>query len=157
MREKKFRAWVKNGWKGMIGNCYQKVDYILGDGSEACIGGSMVRLPSDFVAIEQSTGVSDRNDKEVYEGDIVRVALEDHLHDHDEDCDQPCETTFDCEYGEKRSVIEWSESGGYFLPTIEQFEDEYNYTLGSSEPYVFEVIGNKWEHPDLLTHPPEQK
>lgn len=79
----------------------------------------------------QSTGLKDKNDKLIYEGDIV---------------------VFYFDNDEMVGVISWSSDYqvGFYVNTTDYFKDKYitDYKLLYSENY--EVIGNIYENPELL-------
>ncbi len=85
---------------------------------------------------DQYTGLKDKNNKEIYEGDIITHPLC-VKEPHDED--EPCEHFV--------GVIRYEvERGQYFA--INQKQN--GYVLEMSLVYNFEVIGNIYENPELL-------
>lgn len=95
----------------------------------------------ECLIIMQFTGLLDKNGKEIYEGDILESIFENKIG----------------KFG-RRSEVEWSSSyrgggdyddetiiGGWIINT------DFSHPLES-----FEVIGNIYENPDLLT-PPQEK
>jgi uncharacterized phage protein (TIGR01671 family) len=146
MREIKFRAWVHD----IDGMVYPEV-LVLKNGKPLCLKVeannvliteerlkdstkvSISQKPSKLVEADwelmQFTGLSDKNGKEIYEGDILEW-----------------EGVLDMEHNPKRTLVEWSD---------ETFFDgqDIDYCQG----YVFEedptravVVGNKFENPELL-------
>lgn len=103
MREIKFRAW-DNEDKDML---LTPDIYLCQETAEA----------RERYTLMQYTGLKDKNSKEIYEGDIVRLFNYSQL-----------------------QVVEWT-------PYPEVWSC-FNYY---SEPSYYEVIGNIYEHPDLLT------
>lgn len=128
-REIKFRAWDKS---------IQKIQPVLGiiyDSSDA--NGNVttaVKVPNDRwlhgVSFElmQYTGLKDRHGKEIYDGDIVSGQI--------------------WSWKEPRVFeVKWNDNG--YQPFLEQYmtkEGEYHLY-----PSTCEVIGNIYEHPELLT------
>lgn len=129
MREFKFRAWDKNK------NRYEP-RYLLAIDEV----GDLWRIDStdaidltsekDRYVIEQFTGLTDKNGKEIYEGDIVRWSFK---------VERNSELTYTADVVEWESYDEeewpYSTISGFTLP---ESEDEY------------EVIGNIHENPELL-------
>lgn len=128
----KFRAWHKTweemGWIAFIR--YKKTGEIarlsfrrnIYDGN---IYGGLVEL--DEIELMQSTGLKDKNGKEIFEGDIV-------------------------DYKGRKAIIKWN---GSYASFIYRFVYELQERVSEWHPlflayYHFEVIGNIWEDGDLL-------
>ncbi|UXV14889.1 YopX family protein [Mammaliicoccus sciuri] len=73
------------------------------------------------IELLQSTGLFDKNGKEIFEGDIVKNEIN--------------------EVG----YIEWSKCRFNFCDSVGHF---YLFSIGARQP--FEILGNKFEHPHLL-------
>jgi hypothetical protein len=106
-REIKFRAWDMD-------NKIMSKPFGLMHGEE---------LLSDMHIIMQYTCLKDKNGKEIYEGDIVRVDNEDH--------------------GPEIRLVEW------LVGNVCEGESA-GFTIISGDVYEYEVIGNIYEHPELL-------
>nr|DAP53908.1 MAG TPA: YopX protein [Caudoviricetes sp.] len=119
----KFRAWLKND-KEII-----DVDEIHWFDGELDIIGDYITFvrKADEIELMQSTGLKDKNGKEIFEGDIV-------------------------DYKGRKAVIKWH---GSYASFIYRFVDELNKRSAEWYPLYLaylkcEVIGNIYENPELL-------
>jgi uncharacterized phage protein (TIGR01671 family) len=143
-REIKFRAWDKNT------NVMRYPDGKKGSESN----GALVDWFEDE-DLMQYTGLKDKNDKEIYEGDVVK-----------RECVEPFSdmhggyTLQEVTFNNGTFILSYliSEKGikmprGYTASFVNDFEDvDAKHMLWSKEPIQIpvEVIGNIYEHPHLL-------
>ena len=123
MRDIKFRAWNKNTKKMYkIGQItLEKGTWNYEPDNREYIGMSMPYQPS-FILM-QYTGLKDKNGKEIYEGDIVKSYY----------------------YIPKQ---DGTEGERYTIKTIEYDEVRCKYNIDMFEN--LEIVGNKWDNPELL-------
>ena len=119
----KFRAWIKND-KEMI-----DVDEIHWFDGELDIIGDYITFvrKADEIELMQSTGLKDKNGKEIFEGDIV-------------------------DYKGRKAIIKWH---GSYASFIYRFVDGMQERVSEWDSlflacYHFEVIGNIYENLELL-------
>ncbi|MBM6697528.1 hypothetical protein H5976_02125 [Streptococcus alactolyticus] len=121
-----FRAWTEEG-EVMYYDAYPfKDDTLLLSYDEIAFD----EVPASDFILMQSTGLKDKNGKEIYEGDIVRY----------ECCSERYveEVIYDdkhCNFG----TIDKDEKTFSFDALISDFDVD-----------CFEVVGNKYENPELL-------
>lgn len=123
MRELKFRAWDKKNQEMRYGYpviIKGKIDSFVED-----ITGSTFGIDSWPFELMQSTELTDKNGKEIYEGDIVKT-----------------------QWRGQTGVIKWA-MGGFALKNG-MIVIETLFTLRYNK-WEFEVIGNIYENPELLT------
>lgn len=132
MREIKFRAWdkIEKRWtdiEHLWVNCDGTIETII-DNNENHYN----ILKENYIVLMQYIGLKDKNGKEICEGDILVVC---NLHDGDDDVwIQPTGPAIPF-------VIEWDESEkGFYLPARVRYA-----------PYDYEVIGNIYDNPELLS------
>lgn len=137
MREIKVKFW--NGEE--MSRAYNILDLLYGGVPSilADVNGDLDTDPKKLekIVVIESTGLLDKNGKEIYRGDIVVVRMaEDYGGDSPND-----EENVIC-----TQKVEWSKVGGYFS---DEDTGEYCPPLGSEE-ITCEIIGNIYENPDLL-------
>jgi uncharacterized phage protein (TIGR01671 family) len=87
----------------------------------------------DYLRV-QFTGLHDKNDREIYEFDIVRIRFH----------EAPDGESFD------DGVIRWHESSAAFKWFSGEPSDSFNYWLNQADGLGREIIGNTIDNPELL-------
>nr|DAP03230.1 MAG TPA: YopX protein [Caudoviricetes sp.] len=123
----KYRAWYKE-WKemGRVGEIRFDLDgsvsVVLFKGNYLDVSG-----PREKIVLMQSTGLFDKNGKEIFEKDIL-------------------------DYNGRKVIVKWH---GSYASFIYEFVDELKNRTTEWRPlylsyYKFEIIGNIYENPELL-------
>ena len=120
MRELKFRVW-DNTFKEYVRPDYNIIGYVYP------LDGTLGVNDLDDCTIEQYTGLRDKNDKEIYEGDIVENTYKD--------------------VGKVRYEVRWE--CGRFVMESRKPVNLVQIGMGVY-PHSSEVIGNIHENPELL-------
>ena len=129
----KYRAWDKArnemNYKVMVGNCDTD------DENWAC---PIIWIEEekdwlhfdDYECIMQSTGLKDKNGKEIFEGDILAFETDDEV---------------------IKVNVFWDEEHALFMFESKKYnEQEPLAELVENNTYPFEIIGNIYENPELL-------
>ena len=136
MREIKFRAWIKPDSEGNYGEMIFQggtSDFeMISNGDGFGVLFDMERwLDREDFELMQYTGLTDKNGKEIYEGDVVLVK--------------------DIENGEKFQYETVFKHGAFCAQRANDF-DVIFYAMDSAF-YEAEIIGNIYESPELLKQP----
>jgi len=136
MREIKFRVWLKE-------NQLMSDVFTLSRTTQGWGMAAVDYRPKDHYELMQYTGLKDKNGREIYEGDIVRLNNKNY------------DPEYDLFY-EGIVVVEQTESLGFNLKAIDPVIDgEFN-KYDSSRFWHFaredttEIIGNIYENPELV-------
>lgn len=125
----KFRAWDKECMEmANVTDISYKGNWIV-DEPHIALDTRCDLLPFDDIELMQSTGLKDKNDVEIFEGDIVKTLGVD------------LEVTF--------STIKFEE--GAFCVDYKNLGVEFDFLYFVDSP--LEVIGNIWENGELLEEP----
>lgn len=117
----KFRAWFPQTKEMEVCESYKETSKLF------------MALDADdgFLEVMQSTGLKDKNGKEIFEGDILELS----------DCDEVIGNT----------KIIWDNSMvTYMVEAVGVDGREAFYKVLSDEDFSYEVIGNIYENPELL-------
>jgi len=130
MREIKFRAWLFGKHDNMtITVPNMEYDIIVKDGAYANVeGGWDIHGTYPTVPIMQFTGLKDKNGKEIYEGDLLKI--------------------YDNRNGYLKVEFVNAYVGGWVLTHPESVQ---KLSLGARAQYTIEVVGNIYENPKLLS------
>ena len=124
----KFRAWHNELGRMMsISDMWFNVDSLGEIGLNDAVMNDYITVSPDEIELMQSTGLKDKNGKEIFEGDIV-------------------------DYKGRKAVIKWH---GSYASFIYRFVDELQERVSEWPPlflsyYHFEIIGNIYENKELL-------
>ena len=124
----KFRAWHNELGRMMsISDMWFNVDSLGEIGLNDAVMNDYITVSPDEIELMQSTGLKDKNGKEIFEGDIV-------------------------DYKGREAVVKWH---GSYASFIYRFVDGLKERVSEWDPlflacYHFEVIGNIYENPEFL-------
>ena len=126
MREIKFRAWLKEK-KIMIDNARpdffcKQLHYLC---SNSAGGQDVLGVSTEDIELMEYTGLKDKNNKEIYEGDILS----------DGNDEKPYKIIFE---------------NGSFRAEFEGDFEEYSFDLIDVVAQGCEIVGNIYQNPELL-------
>ena len=128
----KYRAWYKE-WKemGRVGEIRFDLD---GSVSVVLFKGNFLDVsgPREKIVLMQSTGLKDKNGKEIFEGDIIAIEVDD------------TETPINARVSQNSKI------GVLMFHVFEDNEDVPMVELLEDNSVAFEIIGNIYENPELL-------
>lgn len=132
MREIKFRAWVNKedtyGKKGGMytGFSFSDIENGRAESNVFCEDRTWEEPKWDKAILMQFTGLLDKSGKEIYEGDIVIMS-----------------PGFGCEWEERVGIVKYEYSSFWV-------SSKGRSNILDDHDAFFEIIGNKWENPELL-------
>lgn len=103
---------------------------------EDASGSKALSDDADEYVIMQYTGLRDKHGKDIYEGDIIK--------------------SHNSEGNPFLSLVVWKSESACFRGTSRYDENTFMRGYGERPPelfYLFEIIGNRFENPDLITVP----
>ena len=131
----RFRCWDKDSkvmrsWKGLILTKDDGDDFwLIGYKENACI----TSFDHEQILM-QSTGLKDKNGVEIFEGDLVKVSVD---------------NGFDYLF-EELSIVKPSKFHSGLVCSLKSHEAEYRIIHAEILGYEYEVVGNIYENPELL-------
>lgn len=129
----KYRAWLKQ-YDVMVDDV---TDMTFEEGNLEFIGrrtsnGVSLQYCADDINLMQSTGLKDKNGKEIFEGDVIAIEVDD------------TETPINAR------VFQNSKIGVLMFHVFEDNEDVPMVELLEDNSVAFEIIGNVYENPEML-------
>ena len=128
MRELKFRAWA-NGYEKW---CH-RIEYIDDGLWLGYVDDGVGELSTTDIVVEQYTGLQDKNGKEIYEGDIVKLTGK-----------------VAKNKGTLYKVVWDNFLTGFDLISLERSKEDIGYLNEVEMEERYKVIGNIHENPELL-------
>ena len=125
----KFRAWIKT--ENCFADYIESIRFYINE-IDLCWGGICESDCFDFkdVILMQSTGLKDKNGKEIFEGDILGIETDE---------------------GILNVNVFWDEKHALFMFESKKYnEKDLLAELVEDNTYPFEILGNIYENPELL-------
>ena len=133
----KFRAWDKteNQWiEGFKLHFYEDGSILCLDVEDECDFPFFVENIGVTWELMQFTGLKDKNGVEIFEGDLVKVSVD---------------NGFDYLF-EELSIVKPSKFHSGLVCSLKSHEAEYRIIHAEILGYEYEVVGNIYENPELL-------
>lgn len=150
-REIKFRAWHKEAMVMEYSNKMFKGDFDYWDGCKDTRLGMLndiLRNNVDDIVWMQYTGLKDKNGKEIYEGDIIRILYTDWCSKSNDDNRTLEQYLVDIS---RIGFVDFSDSS--WVVKIKNRYGEYtDNSIYHGKHGFIEIIGNLYENPELLTN-----
>lgn len=118
----RFRAWNSETKEIEVFNTYEEISELF----------SALSADDGFYSIMQSTGLFDKNGKEIFEGDIIAIEVDD------------TEAPINAKVFQNRKI------GVLMFHVFEDNEDVPMVELLEDNSVAFEIIGNIYENKELL-------
>jgi uncharacterized phage protein (TIGR01671 family) len=129
----KFRYVFAKDFGGKTGICYKmpifNLDTITDENFNKIVK-SYIDYGYKLISIEQSTGLKDKNGKLIYEGDVIKVVTQPNII-------------------ENIGIVKWDNKSAQFLRTASITDENSLVSFWWND--TTEVIGNVYEHPELLS------
>jgi uncharacterized phage protein (TIGR01671 family) len=121
----RYRAWLKED-KEMID--VEEIHFYKGEFD--FIGDAITWMcKSNDCVLTQSTGLTDKNGKEIFEGDILSIETDEE---------------------NVKVEVSWDSKHALFVFESKKYNDKASLgELFEGDSYPFKIIGNVWEHPEL--------
>lgn len=121
----RFRAWLKED-REMVD--VEEINFYNGEFD--FIGDAITWMcKSDDCVLMQSTGLRDKNGKEIFEGDILSIETDEE---------------------NVRVEVSWDSKHALFVFESKKYNEKKALgELFEDNSYPFKIIGNVWEHPEL--------
>ena len=149
----KFRAWHKELGRMMsISDMWFNVDSLGEIGLNDTIMNDYITVSPDEIELMQSTGLKDKNGKEVFEGDILKFNDEWAEYCYEGYVEGSVEGINYVEVVRGEACFEFGKTKYPESSLFILMEDEHlNFKdFIKSEDFEFEIIGNIYENPELL-------
>ena len=147
----KFRAWIKT--ENCFADYIESIRFYINE-IDLCWGGICESDCFDFkdVILMQSTGLVDKNGKEIFEGDILKFNDEWNEYCHEGYVDGSVEGVNYVEVVKGEACFEFGKTRYLESSLFIYMEDEhFSFAeLVKDKDFEFEIIGNIYENPDLL-------
>ncbi len=152
MRELKFRAWISKGKHDNVSynTSFMDNNVFLSDKGFYCDieGGWDIHSVLPSIPVMQFTGLKDKNDKEIYESDIVRILYTDWSSKSDSDPRTLEQYLIDISHV---GQVVFNDNSWEVKKHSIKYNDFIFSSINHGKYGFIEVIGNIYENPELLS------